>query len=171
MILDGLLWALWFVVTWWVGGIVHELFHVIAALAVGCGRQAFETSNVLLIVVERCVVIKGTSKKHSTFIRHSGWIGSTALLLATLACWSCASSDALLDEPVPPGRKAPTLLALAVVTLESCLSDLLGLELSVSQPNLAHAFHCGNFGVIIAGQRNREYVYEILRKMVEVTMM
>ena len=34
-----------------------------------------------------------------------------------------------------------------------------------------HYFHCGNFGLIVLNAENRKHVIEILRKMVQVTMM
>ena len=168
---DGLTWTASFIVTWWIWGVVHEFFHVLAALAVGCGRQALEASNVHRILVDRCVVVQGASKEQASVIRHAGWIGSTAL--AVLVCSSSASAETILGcmDELPPRSTAPATLALAIVAIEACLSDLFGLEISVSRPNLGQAFHCGNFGVIIAGHKNREHVFEILRKMVEVTMM
>ena len=144
-----------FIVKWWGWGIVHEVFHVVAACFAGCGHEALKPANALAMITSRCVVIQGTSREQDTTIRHAGWIGSCAALCIVLFVYGQSLSSG----------------ASLVVALESVLSDLLGVEEAVAFPELSHAFHCGNFGIIILGKKNREYVYDILKKMVQVTMM
>ncbi len=59
----------------------------------------------------------------------------------------------------------------AVVAIEAICSDLLELDYVVSNPRLRDAFHCGNFGLVLISQENRNYVIDILHKMIQVTMM
>lgn len=142
------------VASWWACGVLHELSHIAAAQVVGKGCEALTIANFKSALFERRVVIPNTSKLQERVIRHQGWITSVALALYLHAHDS----------------GAVTLGAL-VVALEAICSDLLGVDFVVSNPRLADAFNCGNFGLILINKEHRNYVVEILHKMVQVTMM
>ena len=145
--------------SWFGCGIAHELFHVIAAVAVGKGSDALTLANLKSAVKSRYVVIPGSSMSQGKFIRHSGWAASVVLALVLHKS----------SEHVAGGAGVAT--GAAIVAFEAICSDLLCLDLVGASQNLRDAFHCGNFGLVLLDNANKKYVIDILRKMVEVTMM
>ena len=59
--------------------------------------------------------------------------------------------------------------------LQAIYTDPLGMEGGIahvsSDVTKTCRFHCGNFGLILLSMENQKHVIEILRKMVQVTMM
>mmetsp|Transcript_44819 Transcript_44819/g.112412 ORF Transcript_44819/g.112412 Transcript_44819/m.112412 type:complete len:1579 (+) Transcript_44819:96-4832(+) len=146
-----MMWVVWFLVSWWLSGVVHEGVHLAAACACGKRREALCWNNLVGSCLHRCVRVDGVSGWRSHLIRHSGWMGS--VLLAILA-W-------VYEAPTAVFRAA------ALTAVEAVSSDAFLLGTSGDHC----VFHCGNFGVIVLQRFKSSRVIGLLRTMVRITMM
>ena len=144
--------------SWYGLGLAHEIAHLVVACAVGVRDEALTAKNISSAFFERRIVVKTTSLRQEYLIRQAGWATSVVLALCLYV-----------------GQAMPTTSSVAigamVVALEAVSSDLLGIDFLVLSPDIASAFNCGNFGVILVKPTNRQYVINILKRMVEVTIM
>ena len=147
--------SLYALASWYGLGVAHEIAHLAAACAVGARDEALTAKNISSALLERRIVVQTTTPRQECLIRHAGWATSVVLALCLYA-----------------GQAIPSVATGAmVVALEAVCSDLLGIDFLVTSPGIANAFNCGNFGVILVKPTNRQYVIDILKRMVEVTMM
>ena len=142
--------------SWYGFGVAHEIAHLAAACTVGARDEALTSKNLWSAFFERQVVVKTASSHQESLIRHAGWVASVVLALCLYASQTTAPS-------VTTGA--------VLVAFEAVCSDLLGIDFFVTSPGIDNAFNCGNVGVILIKPTNRQYVIDILKRMVQVTMM
>ena len=64
-----------FVICCWLLGILHEAFHVAAAIALGHGKETICLDNLLSALLERRVEVPSARGWRRHVIRHAGWFG------------------------------------------------------------------------------------------------
>ena len=145
---------------------LHELSHVVVASALG------HKTTVELAAPEAFVeVSRPLSKLEDALIRHAGWIASLALAFTSVisftSCYGLASAGDVEDVIRATGGPEVGFATLGVVlvALEALHSDLL----SPSQHR--GLFRCGNFGMLLLRQANACRVDQLLRRMLQITMM
>lgn len=143
------------IASWYACGVLHEVFHIAAAIAVGKGPDALTLANLQSALLERRVVIPNASRFQAAIIRHHGWVASVAFAFYLLA-----------------NESSSIAIGAAVVAMEAVCSDLLEIDcVVISNPRLRDSYNCGNFGLVLIDQENRNHVLAILHKMIQVTMM
>lgn len=153
---DGGMWclsyALTFVFSYWSFRVLHEFAHLIAAYAVGCDITFMNSENIQSAIFDSKVFIKCPDPKKSSRIRHAGWIASCIMFFST--------------SFVPFRGSTPFRAAAALTALDAICSDFL----QMNGVESIGWYYCGNFGVLLLGEENRERVLSILRTMIRVTM-
>jgi hypothetical protein len=179
-------------------GVMHELFHFIVATAISQDmallKQALENWKPILfdMVLHRQVSIPsqlcapaGSECLSLTLIRASGWIFS--LCLAVFVHTKAHTRNATLATQISSGD-AWFVVAAYLTALDAIATDLFGIpkicilaginpqDYSFSEEiNSLVILHCGNFGVILLHgawfENGGRYAFDILEKMIQVTMM
>lgn len=132
--------------------VIHEFFHLILGCFLGYRREAFSLKTMFTAFFYQEIEIPSASGWRADVIRHGGWIGSCCFFLLTLYWETMSMSDRF---------------AALAAALDSVCSDLFLIDPSSSK----NVFKCGNFGILLLGQENRDRAISILRTMVRVTMM
>ena len=130
---------------------LHEFMHALAGVALGgklLGLRVLSGSHA-------STTIANLSPTAVAATRHGGWLASVALaLLASFVCGWAARAAAWLTAA------------------EAVLSDLLGCAApSGATASNAHTFFCGNFGLLLLDMKHADKVPQILRRMLQITMM
>jgi len=176
-------------------GVMHELFHLIVAAAISQDmaplKHAFENWKPILfdMVFHRQVSIPsqlcapaGSECWSLTLIRASGWIFSLCL-----AVFVHTKAHITRTTQISSGD-AWFVVAAYLTALDAIATDLFGIpkisilagmnpqEYSFSDEfNSLVILHCGNFGVILLHgawfENGGRYAFDILEKMIQVTMM
>ena len=141
----------------------HECSHALAAQALGHLSTSVTLKMHSGIATGACVVHSMSGPTHA--VRHAGWVTSLALAVFTSAMLYChAGADAPLSS-------LGAFAAMWWVALDSIASDLLGIVADEHHaPTAKHRFHCGNFGVILLRSTARTHTFQLLRRMLKVTM-
>ena len=126
---------------------LHELAHAAAALLAGAKVTAV---RVPLLGGNSFTSTAGAGRAEA-FVRHAGWICS--VYVAGLAARTLT---------------LPCAVAALLVAAEAVVSDLFALERYRSS---AGTFYCGNFGIIVLDRAHAHRVPQLLRSMINVTMM
>jgi len=188
-VLDSSLWTCTcsvarFFGVWWALGVLHEVVHLIVAAVLGCSG-CWTFGNLFGCFVHRSVTVAvpglrtaDPSNGGNTIsgddvnltlnwrlcvARHAGWAVSLAL-----AIWTFTREASLVPLGCT-GRFAAVLVA-----SEAMSTDLFGWIPSPpprAQGQHKFRFWCGNFGLILINPNNQQYVLDILRRMIQITMM
>ena len=126
---------------------LHELAHAVAALLVGAKVTAV---RVPLLGGNSFTSTAGVGGAEA-FVRHAGWICS--VYVAGFAARTLT---------------LPCAVAALLVAAEAVVSDLFAIERYRSAPG---TFYCGNFGIIVLDRAHAHRVPQLLRSMINVTMM
>lgn len=130
---------------------LHEFAHALVGMALGgelLGLRVLSGSHA-------SATLANLSPRAVAATRHGGWLASLALaLLASFVCGWAARAAAWLTAA------------------EALLSDLLGCAApSGATASPAHTFFCGNFGLLLLDMKHADKVPQILRRMLQITMM
>ena len=156
----------------------HEWSHALAAQALGHLSPTVTLKFHNGIATGACVV-PSTTHAPTHAVRHAGWVASLALAVlasAALYCHAGAEPFSSLDAFAAAGAEPHSSLsafatAMWWVALDSIASDLLGIVADEHHaPTAKHRFHCGNFGVILLRSTARTHTFQLLRRMLKVTM-
>jgi len=173
-----------FLAAWWAFGALHEVAHLTVAALVGCS-SCWTLDNFFGCLVHRSVavtvpdrrtadpdsrpnaaasdVLDSTPTWRLAVTQHAGWIASLAL-----AIW------ALMRESSRVPFSSTSRIAALLAALEGMSTDLFGWYPSRTpraQGERKVRFWCGNFGLILINPNNQQYVLDILRRMIQITMM
>jgi hypothetical protein len=141
--------AVRFLFSYWLFRVLHEFAHLITAYLVGCNDQLMTAANIMSALFESRVFIVCPNTMKSKIIRHAGWISSCIMFIVAAFTTSW-----------------PTICAAALTALDAVCSDLFELHGIQS----IGWYYCGNFGILLLGEENRDRALSILRTMIRVTM-
>ena len=174
----------WLATSYVMSGAVHELFHILAAKALGYPIFLNDTVIPTLfgMLFGRTTILPSLGQAEEldvTLIRHAGWVGSLILYLSIYLIVSHTSNQYQPSQLSAPQNTFNSILenfrsAALVTLLEALTTDLLGLSVLGGKT----MFCCGNFGVIILNNAwvqtpgdNGKTVLDLLEKMISITMM
>ena len=173
--------AVTLVAYWLLFGALHEVSHLLAACAVGCGGSAVISAQSLwdALLNRRVRIDVEESGWRTRVVRAAGWVTSLAL---AVACWLWRPADS-----GNPGTTWPVRAVATFTAAEAIWTDLLGMEQNATaastrqRPDLSSMlpphtwFYCGNFGMVILSKlwltEGGNAAKDILQKMIQVTMM
>lgn len=139
----------WTLVWWWMAGVLHELAHLTCAMALCPYASWCCWENVVGVLQRNAVHVKDAKEKEEKYIRHVGWVVSLVLAVIVL----CLSNN------TPHVR-----LAFCMTAVEAFSTDAWGWK------QCRGVFRCGNFGLVVLSDKNKQVALDIIRAMVSVTM-
>jgi hypothetical protein len=132
--------------------VTHECIHLVIGCALGYCHEALAPRTIYSALFRQEIELPSAKGWRADAIRHGGWIGSCLIFLLTIR----QEGSSLTDR-----------FAAFLTSIDSICSDLFLIGLASTN----HVFRCGNFGILLLDQENRDRAISILRTMVRVTMM
>ena len=174
----------WLAISYVVSGALHELFHILAAKALGYPIFSNGTIPSLFgMLFGRTTILPSLGQAEEfdvALVRHAGWIGSLIVYLSIYLVVSHNATNHHQQSQVSAPQNSFNLIlknlrsAALVTLLEALTTDLRGLSVLGGKT----IFCCGNFGVIILNNAwvqtpgdNGKTALDLLEKMISITMM